>query len=234
MIRRLVLTALAATLLSCQSPPEPARTRHSLPEFPEKAYQPSKGARIFRIDSNHSRADILVRRGGKLARFGHDHVVSATRMEGYVLVATEDPRHSHADIRLSLNSLVVDDPEIRDRFSLETKPTKQDIAKTTENMHQKVLQSEIWPEVHMRVNVTGGTQQNPTAQLNLNLHGQERPLPIRLELEGVETAQLRVSGTFSFLQSDFGIEPFSILGGGLRVMDPLEVTFHLLANQIYP
>ena len=234
MIRRLVLAVMMATLVSCRTPPpEIPQTRQSLPEFPHDAYRPAKDEHVYRIDSDHSRADIVVRRGGKLARFGHDHVISATRMEGYVLVATDDPGRSHADVRLSLDSLVVDDPAIREQFALDTHPTTEDIEKTTENMRGKVLQTEFWPQVHMRVDVTGGTREFPTALLTLNLHGQEHSLPIGLELRGIETTRLQVSGTFSFLQSDFGIEPFSILGGGLQVLDPVEVTFHLLANRIF-
>jgi len=234
MTRRLLLTLMVATLVACRTPPaETPRTPQSLPEFPIEAYRPAKGERVYRIDSDHSRADIVVRRGGKLARFGHDHVISATRMEGYVLVAASQSGHSHADIRLALDSLTVDDPAVRNQFALDTHPSPQDIEKTSENMREKVLQTEIWPQVHMRVDVTGGTKDISTAQLTLNLHGQERSLPITFKLEGMETAQLQVSGTFSIRQSEFGMEPFSILGGGLQVLDPVDVTFHLLANQTF-
>ena len=48
----------------------------------------------------------------------------------------------------------------------------------------------------------------------------------------VEAATLEASGTFELRQSDFGIEPFSVLGGALRVEDRLDVSFELRAERV--
>jgi polyisoprenoid-binding protein YceI len=230
---RPALALLLLTLVSCRAPaPQTPQAPQSLPEFPVEAYRPTMGEDVYRIDSDHSRADIVVRRGGKLARFGHDHVVSATQMDGYILVAANDLNRSHADVRLALDSLILDDPLLREQFGLDTQPSAQDIENTSENMHGKVLQTEFWPQVHLQLKITGGTQEAPEAQLTLSLHGETHSFPITFKLEGIGMAQLQASGAFRLRQSDYGMEPLSILGGGLQVLDPVDVTFHLQANQV--
>jgi len=233
MARRLAVAVLVVALASCQTPkPEKPQAPAATPEIPVQAYRPALGNNVYRIDSRHSRADIVVRRGGKLARFGHDHVISATQLEGFVLVADDDIRHSRADIELSLDTLVVDDPVMREKFSLDTRPSAKDIEKTAGNMHTKVLQTEYWPKAHLSVEITGGTLEALEAQLTVSLHGRNHAFPISVELRGAGTDRIQASGAFDLRQSDYGIEPFSILGGGLQVLDAVEVNFQLQADQV--
>lgn len=233
MKHKLGIALLVAGLVSCQSqPPQPGQAPQPLPDFPLETYQPAVGTMVYRVDGDHSRADILVRRGGKLARFGHDHVVSATRFYGYIRLVANDFTRSQADVRLALNSLVVDDPVIRQQFALDTKPTPQDIEKTSAHMQGKVLQTDFWPQVHLKVAMTAGTPDAFEARLTLRLHGEEQSFPITFKAVGMGTERIQAGGTFSLRQSDYGITPFSILGGGLRVLDQVDVTFKLQANLV--
>jgi hypothetical protein len=230
---RPTLTVLAALMVSCSAPPPPIpQAPQSLPDFPIEDYRPVTGEDVYQIDSARSRTDILVHRGGKLSRFGHDHVVSTTQLEGYILVAADDFRHSHADIRLALDSLIVDDPVLRDQYSLDTRPSAQDIEKTSENMRERVLQTKFWPKAHLKVEITGGTPAAPDALLTVTLHGARHSFPVTFQLTGMGTTQLLATGAFSLRQSDYGIEPFSVLGGGLQVLDSLDIRFRLLASQL--
>jgi hypothetical protein len=43
-------------------------------------------------------------------------------------------------------------------------------------------------------------------------------------------ATLRAHGSLRIRQSDFGIEPFTVLAGALGVEDELELSFDLLAD----
>jgi len=230
---RPTLTLLAAVMVSCSAPPPPIpQAPQALADFPIEDYRPAAGNDVYRIDSERSQTDILVHRGGKLARFGHDHVVSATQLEGYILVAADDFRDSHADIRLTLDSLIVDDPVLREQYSLDTRPSAQDIDKTSENMRERVLQTRFWPQAHLKVDITGGSPEAPDALVTVTLHGASHSYPVTFELTGVGTAQLLATGTFSLRQSDYGIEPFSVLGGGLQVLDAVDIRFRLLADQM--
>lgn len=144
MKHKLGIALLVVSLVSCQSqPPQPGQAPQPMPDFPLEVYQPAGGTTVYQIDGDHSRADILVRRGGKLVRFGHDHVVSATRFYGYIRLVANDLKRSQADVRLALDSLIVDDPVIRQQFALDTNPTPQDIEKTSAHMRGKVLQTDF-------------------------------------------------------------------------------------------
>lgn len=233
MKHKLGIALLIASLLSCQSqPPQPGQAPQPLPDFPLETYRPAVGVTVYQIDGDRSRADILVRRGGKLARFGHDHVVSATGFYGYIRLVAKDFKRSQADVRLALKSLIVDDPVMREQFALDTKPTAQDIEKTSANMHGKVLQTDFWPQVHLKVEMTGGTPDAAAAQLTMRLHGEEKNFPITFKAVGMGTEHIQVDGAFSLRQSDYGMTPLSILGGGLQVLDQVDVTFKLQANQV--
>jgi hypothetical protein len=79
---RLSALVLVLTLVSCATHDSgPVAAPAALPEFPLEAYlNAAAGSSVYRVDADSSSADIVVRRGGKLAHFGHDHVVSARNM----------------------------------------------------------------------------------------------------------------------------------------------------------
>jgi hypothetical protein len=54
---------------------------------------------------------------------------------------------------------------------------------------------------------------------------------LRLRREG---PQLRATGEFVIKQSEFGMEPFSVLGGLMAVQDPIGVSFDLVGRPGVP
>src|SRR5882672_8391664 len=72
------------------------------PEFPEGYYQQAlkAGKPVYRIDPAESLIVIEVRRGGSLARLGHDHVVASHEVTGYIA-----PGEGRADLYVALARL---------------------------------------------------------------------------------------------------------------------------------
>ena len=208
---------------------EPPSTRVPLPEFPPHFYQDAPNGDVFTLDAGQSYADILVRRGGSLARMGHDHVVTAVNLQGFVYWPTGQLAGSRADLRSDLNALEVDEASRRQRYHLDTTPSEEDIRKTSENMHLKVLNSKLWPETQLSIKVTGGTFEAVEAQLGIHLHGQFREMPIVFSLSEDGGEKLTATGEFTLRQSDFGIQPYQVLGGALKVEDEVNVHFHIEA-----
>jgi hypothetical protein len=232
---RIAILIVILALASCSLPKSRSAPEYSnLPNFPVEEYLKAERGSVYQIDENLSFADILVRRGGTLARFGHDHVVSARSIYGYLMIAGKNPKGSRADLRIQLASLIVDDPLTRKKFRLDTEPSQSDILHTSENMQSKVLESDKWQQTHLHIVVTGGTPDALEASLTLALHGREETLPIVIHTDGLTAEKVRISGSFSFKQSSFGIEPFSVLGGGLRVEDTVEVSYSLVADRLLP
>jgi hypothetical protein len=223
----LLLAAFAAALLAACAPVprEPAAPKVP-PDFPAKYYEQlvSKGKPVYRVAPGRSLVTIEVRRAGSLARLGHDHVVASRDVAGYVA-----PDEGRADFWVPLDRLAVDEPELRARAGFDTQPSDTDIAGTRGNMLEKVLEAEKYPFALIGAS---GPARAGTAELELaiTLHGTRRTLlaPVTIERDGDE---IRASGRFSFAQSDFGITPYSILGGAVAVQDRVDLRFRISARR---
>lgn len=216
---------LAIGLAACGPPPLPpgAAPAGQLPAgFPEAHYRQSqaRGRPVLQVDPERSLAVIEVRRAGPLARLGHDHVVASHDLGGYVA-----PEEGRADLFLALDRLVVDEPGLRAEAGLDTQPSREAVEGTRRNMLEKVLETERFPFILIRA----ARKDGETLRLAVTLHGttREMDLPVRIESS---PGSMTVSGRFSINQSDFGITPFSVLGGALQVRDQVDLRFRVVAS----
>jgi hypothetical protein len=167
---------------------------------------------------------VTVRRGGALARLGHDHVIATRQLNG---VATPGGagEPARAVFSFRLDAMVVDDDALRRQAGLPAAPSADAIAGTRHNMLVKVLDAERYPEVLVQA------EQSSAGALNadITLHGVTRRYTIPADI--VKSAgSIAASGQFTFMQSDFGIKPFAVLGGALAVQDRLELRFAIRAS----
>ena len=222
-------------LLSCarQSPlttaPLPMTPTAGMPEeFPASRYQQAAaaGKPVLHVVSARSLITVIVRRGGRLARLGHDHVVASHDIAGFIAL---DSRQ--ADLYVPLATLSIDEAQLRVAAKLDTQPSAADIAGTRQNMLEKVLEAARFPFARLRV--TANAWQPPSAQLEvvLTLHGVTRTLSVPAQI-ALHDGELEASGEFSIKQTDFGITPFSVLGGALAVEDDLILRFDLVAVRL--
>lgn len=222
---------LAALIAACaqqvrETAPEPA-ARQAPENFPRSAYEQAlaQGKPVYRVDPARSLVVITVRRGGSLARFGHDHVVASHEVEGYI-----SPDEGRADLYVPLNELAVDEPALRAEAGLDTQPSASDIAGTRANMLNKVLEAQKFPFALIGVRGVDKRPMGVRLSIAITLHGVTRALavPAQIETGGDE---MSVSGLLEFNQSDFGIVPFSILGGAIQVQDRVSLRFRIRARR---
>jgi YceI-like domain len=194
-------------------------------DFPEAYYREAaaQGRTVLRIDPAGSLVVIEVRRAGSLARYGHDHVVASHDVRGYVA-----PGAGRSDFYIPLERLVVDEPALRAESGFDTQPSEPDIAGTRSNMLDKVLDAREYPFAVIRVTGAGGTSGTATLRVAIVLHGVEREVQVPANIES-GPGELVASGRFSLNQTDFGLVPFSILGGAIQVQDRLELRFRIRA-----
>lgn len=230
--RLLVALLSAAVLLSgCQTAPTTSLGAVAPGAAPLPAL-PLLGAAHYAVDAGLSDVRFLVYRAGPLASFGHNHVIQATHVSGDVYLAA-DLRASGFSLSLPVSEFVVDAPEARavEGADFTTQPSAAAIDGTRSNMlGPGLLDAARYPEVHVRSVALRGPDWGPDATVRIELHGVSRDLtvPIAVARDG---DQLTVTGGFDLKQSDFGLQPFSILGGGLQVADTLHVRFHLVAHK---
>jgi hypothetical protein len=223
--------ALVLTLLSGGCQPQPAESV-ALPAgvapapWPEYDYaSAAAGAGVYRLDAEATQIDVVVRRDGPLARFGHDHVVTVREAEGFLLLA-EPESGSRADLRFAVERLEVDETEARRRHGLDAGPDATDVEGTRDNLLRHVLDAEAWPWVTVSLGAFKRTDEHWSAEAVIDINGRRHAarLPFTLRLDqGVPT----VEGFAVLHQTELGLQPFSALGGGLRVADPLELHFRL-------
>jgi polyisoprenoid-binding protein YceI len=195
------------------------------PEFPHTYYRQlqSRGLPVFGVDAARSQVVIEVRRGGSLASLGHDHVVASHAVVGNIA-----PGDGRADFQVALDTLTVDEPDLRAGAGFTTQPDAEDIAGTRHNMY-KVLEIERYPYVLLRVNGAAPEGKSEPIRLDVTLHGVTRVVNATASW-GESGEEFVVSGTFAIDQSAFGITPLSILGGAIAVQDRLNVTFRIVAG----
>ncbi|USX29210.1 YceI family protein [Oxalobacteraceae bacterium OTU3CINTB1] len=229
-LRSLAGAALLITLAACSplqapsagtgaasGPSEPA------PAAPARAAAPSapSAARILTIDSAQSLIAVTVRRGGVLARLGHDHVVASRTVTGTVA-----PAHNRADFQFRLDQMTVDEPDLRRAAGLEKQPSADAIDGTRTNMLTKVLDAERYPVVSVRAE--RGAAGEPL-RVAITLHGVTRDYAIPVDLRE-DNGVMTVSGTVDLNQTDFGLVPFSVMGGAMTVQDKMALRFTLVAK----
>jgi polyisoprenoid-binding protein YceI len=179
------------------------------------------GPTLLQIDPQRSLIAVTVRRGGSFARFGHDHVIASRTLSGQV-----DLARASADFQFRLDQMTVDEPELRRVAGLDTQPAADAIAGTRHNMLVKVLDAEHYPLVQIHA-------ERPTAgqplQAAITLHGVTRPQPLMATLSAAD-GELTVDGRLTLRQTDFGLVPYSIMGGALAVQDQMELRFTIVAR----
>lgn len=188
---------------------------------------------VLRIDPTASIIVVTVRRGGALARLGHDHVVASRQLEGLVA-----PAAGRADLGFRLDQLTVDEAELRTEARLDTQPSAEAIAGTRVNMLTRVLDAGRYPLVLLHVDgapwppreAASSQAMTVPVTLSVTLHGVTRAIATEVVLEG-SAGRLSASGTLQLRQSDFGITPMSVLGGAMTVQDTMELRYRLVARR---
>ncbi|MDX1379657.1 MAG: YceI family protein [Xanthomonadales bacterium] len=225
---------LCVLLAACQPQPVPDTSAPQPPpsqasaDWPPVAYQ-ADDAHTWRVQPGDSRVDLVVRRAGPLARFGHDHVLSTTAVEGWLRWNPEAPGSAHGDLRVAVAELDVDAPAARARHDVDGDPSADDIQDTRENLQREVLRAGQWPHVIVRLGPAERADGHWRVTTRVVLNGQaaDYEVPVSIETDG---RTLVAAGTFDVLQSRHGIEPFSVLGGSLSVADAVTVVFDLRAE----
>src|SRR5258705_452293 len=160
--------ALALLIAGCAELPRVEAPLAPPPEFPEDYYQQAlkAGKPVYRIDPAQSLVAIEVRRGGSLARLGHDHVVASHEVTGYIA-----PGEGRADLYIALARMQIDEPALRQEAGFDTQPTESDIEGTRANMLNHVLEADKFPFALIVVSGADAKQKKTTLAVAITLHG---------------------------------------------------------------
>ena len=235
------LLIAAATLLlvaGCGAPPTLPDAPDGAPAgFPASSYATaSAGETVYEIDTARSLVQVLVYRGGALAKLGHDHVIAARDVTGFL-------RHTDlggerfqmtGDLYLPLAAMTVDEPALREAAGFDTTPSAGDREGTRGNM-LKSLDAATFPFAEVAFSTVpvdaGNIGNDVPIDVTFSLHGTVREIVVPVKL-ALSPDGMSATGSFRLAQSDFGIRPFSVLGGALAVQDNIELKFEIFSLDV--
>ena len=227
MIKLNIVVLCAIILSSCSKSIKQLETPILPAQFPIERYTTTNSTSVFRVDSLQSQLLVTVRRGGLMAKLGHDHIVSSRQLQGFILM-DQDKQRCHADFYIPVHLMEVDNPQLRAQAQMQTTPSARDIAGTRINM-LKSVDAKQFPFVQLRSADCSEIFTNSSVAAEIQLHGVIQERQIDLNWHRDTTGVLTAQSTFSLLQTDFNIAPFAIMNGLIKVEDKLEITVQLIA-----
>ncbi len=187
--------------------------------------KPAAAGKTFDVDIDASQVYIKV---GSASRLGHPHGVEGKFKSGKLALGGK------GEFVFDMTSFAADTAEARKRVGLAGKKVSENEAKkVTETMRgAEVLDVGQYPTAAFSIaSIVPADKQaagEPGAyQLegNFTLHGTEQKLAFKAGIEKTDKQGiLKMSGTFTIRQTDFGMKPYSAAGGLAKVADELEVT----------
>lgn len=230
------ITLLSCTVISPTSPTSGASLTQSDRQTELKAeYSALNGAsgKVFTLDPGQSTVRIYVFRGGRAAAVGHNHVLSAPRFVGFFYLPATGAANGRFDLAFRLDQLEIDNPKYRSALGSAFSSTLSPEAIKGAREHMlgaNNLQADKFPFVRVHSLQITGESPKFAAKVQIEMHGQQRAMWIPLTVEGLPE-HLVVAGSFVLRQTDFGVQPYSVLGGFLAVQDAVVIEFKLLGDR---
>ena len=215
--------AAAASTAAAQTPTD-LKSMYAQPLTP--------GARIVHIEPEKSSVRIHVFRGGQAAKVGHNHVLSAPTFAGACEVPPVALTTARCDFEFRLDQLEVDNAAHRAALgkAYASVLSAEAIAGTREHMlGADNMQADRFPFVRLHSLSIVGESPKLAAEVQIEMHGQQRRMWIPLTVQSTPN-QLSVAGSVVLRQTDFGVHPYSVLGGLLAVEDAVVVEFSLVGQ----
>jgi polyisoprenoid-binding protein YceI len=192
------------------------------------AEPPAQGA-AYQVDTAASRVYVKV---GSATAFGHPHGVEGQLKSGKLNFPNA------GDLVFDMATYSADTAEARKRVGLDHEkiPASQPKEVTESMRGPGVLDVAHFPTATFEIiAVTPLDRQAPGAPGTyevvgkLTLHGSAKKLGFKAKLEaGPQQGSMKLGGSFSLKQSDYGIKPYSVFGGVVKVADDLEISGDVL------
>lgn len=187
------------------------------------------GGKLFTLEPKTSTVRIYAFRAGSAARLGHNHVLAAPQFTGYFHLPASGTSNARFDLEFRLDQLEMDNPLYRATLgkAFASVLTPEAIEGTRQHMlGESNFQAEQFPFVRVHSVQISGEAPKFAAKIQVEMHGQTREMWVPLNVEGLPDS-LSVSGSFLLRQSDFGVKPYSVMGGMLAVQDEVVIEFQL-------
>lgn len=187
------------------------------------------------VDPDRSEMVVRLFKGGFASGLAHDHVIRASQFGGTMFWDPDQPASAKVEVRSDARALIIDEPEVRARYELEGEladDKRQDVQATMESAKQ--LDVEAYPDMLFRsTSVRQFGNGSIEVSGDLTLHGSTRSIRFTTS-PALEGGSLTASAEIDFLQSDFGIKPYSAMLGAVKNQDGAKLLVRLVATPVAP
>lgn len=230
--------ASAATLISCTSSPASTQPKaaaavgqSAAPADLKATYEglAKSGGKVYTLDPKTSAVRIYVFRGGMATKLGHNHVLSAPQFDGFVHMPPGMESDARFDLAFRFDQLEIDNTEYRSGLgkAFSTVLNQAAIDGTRDHMlGEDNMQADRYPTIRIHSVQITGEAPRLAAKVQVEMHGQTREMWVPLSAD-IQPEHITVSGSFVLRQTDFGAQPYSVLGGLLAVKDEVVIDFKL-------
>ncbi len=187
-------------------------------------------ANVYSVDPERSKVLLYVYREGPLSGLGHNHLIRVGDLAGLVYLS-DDLVHARADLAFSAAALELDPPGERAAAGREfsSKLSQSDLRATRENMlGPDALDAIDHPFIHIRIRPMARDRNFLRLLAEVTLRGVTHASEETVELT-LGAGLIELEGTLTVRQSDFGITPFSVLGGAIRVRNEVLIRYRIHA-----
>ena len=211
------LLAIAGQAVA-QNPPAAAPKSAAPVPAPPKAVPPPPRPG----DVNLERSRVFVHTGAK--GFGHEHGIAGQLTGGNLQLGADK---NAGKLTFDMASFA-DEPEARTFLGIRSDEDPANRRKINSTMHGgSVLDVKQFPQATFEVNsatLVPGAGGAATYALDgkLTLRGKTRPIKFEAQVDSAE-GLVRLRGHFTIKQTDFGIHPYSKLGGAVAVADEVKI-----------
>jgi polyisoprenoid-binding protein YceI len=187
------------------------------------------GPKTFVVDARRSLLVIQVFKEGAAATLAHDHTVHATEVTGQVTADPAAPDSASVSVTIQTKTLVNDDPQVRRQFGLDPIVPEKDKKAVEESMKGDTqLDVEKYPTINFASTSVEKNGDKLTLVGDFTLHGVTKRIKMPIAVKIVDNT-LTGDGKIRFLQSDYGIKPYSAFLGAVKNKDELVLNVHLVA-----
>ena len=185
---------------------------------------------VYDIDAARTELVVLVRAEGFASALAHDHVVRATRFNGRMESRDGSPETASVVITVEAGSLRTDEPAMRRKHHLTGDLDEDSRRKTQANMEDRgqLDVARFSRIIFESTRIEAATPGSFRVTGNFTLHGVTKRIECRVAAEEHDD-ELRVRGSFTIRQRDFGITPYSALLGAIRNRDEATIELDAVA-----
>lgn len=191
-----------------------------------------KDGKVFTFNPKFSDIKIYAFRGGKATTLGHNHVLSSRQFTGFAYLPDKDLANARFDLEFRMDQLefenIPDNSKLGEAFASQL--SSDEIKRTRDHMLSgDNFQADHFPFLRIHSVRVAGEIPKLAVEIQVEMHGQKQNMLIPLTVE-VLPNRLTATGAFVLRQSDFGVKPYSVLGGFLAMQNEVVIEFTLVGS----